>query len=71
MKLSSPKDVNAPVDTHAVIYNPDIFGIVKTPGLLLPTSVSMWWQTASLCSIGNCYVHSATMEVLKAMHAET
>lgn len=29
MKLSSPKDVNAPVDTHAVIYNPDIFGIVK------------------------------------------
>lgn len=21
------------------------------------------------CSIGNCYVHSATMEVLKAMHA--
>lgn len=23
------------------------------------------------CSIGNCYVHSATMEVLKAMHTET
>lgn len=52
MKLSSPKDVNAPVDTHAVIYNPDIFGIVKTPGLLLPTSVSMWWQTASLVPLG-------------------
>lgn len=35
-----------------MIYNPDIFGIVKIPGLLLPTSVSMWWQTASLGPLG-------------------
>lgn len=35
-----------------MIYNSDICGIVKTPGLLLPTSVSMWWQTASLVPLG-------------------
>lgn len=59
--------------THSDIQpNPDIFGIVKIPGLLLPTSVSMWWQTASLVPLGTAmYILQLWKFSKQCMHTET